>query len=510
MFRLPFGKKPAELPSVESVVNEALALLKAGRAVDAEARMRRHIAQVEETLGTTNAKYAEAQAGYASLLQIVGKTDAALEAHRAAQEWEPPLSDKVARKDWLTFVTDFGLALGAADELDEAEATLRRGLQGRLDYYGREHPGYAFGLEPLVTILLRTARYEEALTLQDEVIKNFASNGHPRFLQALVILSAASVAVGVIPTPLAGFTTSDTGAFEQLASEGPEILTDIPHPFRQPVLLEIAELVAQHCGEANPARLSLLAQIVNNETEEDEPDHEVRISCARKLFAAYEGQKNYAKAGMALLGLAFAQGEAGDVASASQSYERARIGAERLGDFSQASSAERNHGLLLSSGNQESTEAETRLRNALALAIRAKNVELQGKAEGCLGIFYQHINRLPDAEPLLAASVSHLRMSASDAVVIRAHLTALQRGISCGCNNLEETFYENYCAAIREQVEAEMPGLLEDISFAQDEGGIRSLQVKIAREPSQPELERLQIVVTQAEAAFRQKVRERR
>jgi tetratricopeptide (TPR) repeat protein len=274
-------------------------------------------------------------------------------------------------------------------------------------------------------------------------------------------------------------------------------------------LLEVAELAATHCGEAHPARLSLLAQIANNEAGEEEPDHAVRISCAQKLFTAFEAQKDYAQAGQALLGLAFAQGDAGDIPAAAKSYERARIAGERMGDFAQASSAERNHGLMLSSLDRESPEAEARLRNAVTLATRAGDVESRGKAEGCLGVYYQHIDRLPEAEPLLKAAVAHMPASTSDAVVIRAHLTALQNGVSCGCDDMEGAFQESYCAAIREQVEREMPGLLENISFAPDESGKWSVQVRIAREPSPSELERLHIVVTQAEAAFRQGVTER-
>lgn len=509
MLRFPFKNKSDNLPTIEQVMNEAMTLLQGGRPIDAEALVRRHISDVEAQAGTANAKYADAQAGYGALMQQLGKTDASLVAHEAAQAWEPPTSDPTARKDWLTFVMNYGIVLSDAGQLEKAEAVLRRGLAGRLEFYGRNHPGYAFGLEPLVSILLRQERYAEALMAQEEVIENFAANSHPRFLQALVILGAARVASGAAGPSLAGFQASSRDVVEQLATQAPDILAEYPNAIKRVVLLEIAELATTHCGDAHPARLALLARIVNNEAEDADPDHEVRIACAQKLFAAYESQREYAKAGMALLGLALAQGDAGDVAAASRSYERARIAGERLGDFAQASCAERNHGLLLASTHRESPEAEARLRNAVTLALRAKHGEFQGKAEGCLGIFYQHIGRLPEAEPLLVASLSHLPVSSPDAVTIRAHLAALQKGISCGCDNMEGAFFESYCAAIREQVEAEMPGLLEEISFEPDDNGGRSLQVRIAREPSPEELERLHIVVTQAEAAFRQRVTER-
>lgn len=511
MFGLPFGKKKDDLPPIEQVMNEAMSLLQGGRPVDAEARVRRHVTDVETKFGRGNAKYSDAQAGYGALMRMQGKTDASLAAHKAAQEWEPPKSDSAARKDWLTFIANYGQVLENADLLSEAEQVLRRGLAGRLDYYGREHPGYAFGLEPLVMVLMKQERYAEALTAQEEVIDNFAGNRHPRFLQALVILGAARVGAGAAGPALAGFNASGSEPVEQMATEAPDLLSDLPNRIKQRVLLEIADLAAEHCGETHPARLKLLAAITNNAAtgEEEEADHALRIASAEKLFRAFESQRDYKRAGEALLGLAYAQGDAGDVAAAGKSYERARIAGERLGDYSQASSAERNHGLLLSSHDRHSPEAEARLRNAVSLAERAGDLDFQGKAEGCLGIFYQHIDRLAEAEPWLNASVAHLSNSGSYSVTVRAHLTALKKGDSCGCDNMEETFFDSCCDAIREQVESEMPGLLEHISYEPDENGERSLQVRIGREPTEDELQRLHIVVTQAEAAFRQQVTQR-
>ncbi|MBC8142129.1 MAG: hypothetical protein H7Y38_11890 [Armatimonadetes bacterium] len=506
-----FGKSPVTAPpSVETAVAEVMAHLQARRPVDAEARMREHVAAVVAFAGERSAAFNESQAGLAGVLKMLGKTRDSLAAFQAAQDWEPPIEDAATHKDWLTFVTDYGQELGAAGELAEAETVLKRGLAGRLAFYGREHPGYAFGLEPLVSVLLAQERYAEAAMVQEEVIDNFAASGHPRFLQALLILGAARVASGAVGPALAGFSAPDRAKIEELANVAPDVLGAFPHPFRQPVLVEVAELAATHCPDSLAHR-NLLAQIVNNEAEQDAPNYALRVEYAQKLFALLERARDYANAGHALLGLALAQGDAGDIPGATKSYRRVRIAGERMGDFAQASAAERNLGLLLSKDRQENAEAEACLQNAVALAKRSDDTEALGKAEGCLGVYYQHIERFADAEPLLISAMPHLPVSSSDAVIMRAHLAALRANISCGCDegNMESAFYNSLCAAISAQVEAELPGLLKSVVYEADASGERSLQVSLLRSPLPEEMERLQIVVTQAEASFKRSVVER-
>jgi hypothetical protein len=45
---------------------------------------------------------------------------------------------------------------------------LREGLAGREQLYGQGHPGYAFGLEPLASVLFRLGKTDEALDWYDK------------------------------------------------------------------------------------------------------------------------------------------------------------------------------------------------------------------------------------------------------------------------------------------------------------------------------------------------------
>jgi hypothetical protein len=62
----------------------------------------------------------------------------------------------------LSYRLNLGMVLRMAGRLDGAETELRHGAEDRLAFYGREHPGYAFGLEPLAEVLLQRGNASEA------------------------------------------------------------------------------------------------------------------------------------------------------------------------------------------------------------------------------------------------------------------------------------------------------------------------------------------------------------
>jgi tetratricopeptide (TPR) repeat protein len=353
---------------------------------------------------------------------------------------------------------------------------------------------------------MRMERYEEAKSVQEQAVEIFRQSQHPRFVPALALLGAARQATNEQGALLKGIATLPKSAVEQLATEGPELLERFPNRIRQPVLLEIAALVTEQCGATSPVRLNLLAQIANNETEAGaEANHEVRLLAAQMSYNALKETGDVERIIQGLMGLAYAQTEAGSSSDAEDSYRKARLLAEETADYGLASQVARNHGLSLAE-QEERERAEPLLRDAVALAGRSGDRVMLGRSECALGIFLQHGDRHEEAEPLLEAALEHLPATEADAIYARSHYTALQQGGACGCDQMEGAFFENYCLAIREQVEKEMPGLLKSIVYKGGDGEEAGLQVEINRKPTEKELERLHIVVTQAEAAFRQRM----
>ena len=474
-------------------------------------RLRRHLETVEKTAGRQSAVYNDAQAGYAALLTLLGKKSEALNAYAAACAYEPDADAQAEeRKDWLTFMGDWGGALSAAGQAEAAEAVLRRALAGRERFYGRSHPGYAFGLEPLARHLLENGRPQDALPLQREAAQNFHASGHPRFLSAVTLLSAMETAAGIAPDALQGLPPLSPESVEEMARAAPGLLERLPNAIRQPTLSTIAALALERCGADNQAALSLLAHIANNETEAGaDADHAMRQNAAHLLVEAFERQNRPAELAQALMGLALAQSGASDIAGAAASYDRARdIGLQRKDDALVAQS-ERNHGLMLAETGDR-MGAEARLRAALLYAERSGSAERIGEAECALGIFLQHGREYEAARPLLQAALNRLPGANSNAIYARSHLTALDQNTTCGCDGMEEALETALCASVREQIDAALPGLLESLAFSGDNDGGPSLHVRLSRKPSDSEMERLHILVTQAEAAFKKGLLERR
>ena len=171
-------------------MKRAVELLHAGRTVEAEEEMARAAQVAEATHGTDHPNTATAYNELGTILLNVQNLPAAIDAYRRACSGLMPTDDQPLR-DRLTFLMNLGMALQYANQLKEAEDVLIEGLKARGKYYGTKHPGYAFGLEPLATLLMRKGRLDEAIEMFNAVVENFWSNGHPRVARALALRAEA-------------------------------------------------------------------------------------------------------------------------------------------------------------------------------------------------------------------------------------------------------------------------------------------------------------------------------
>src|SRR5690349_18089422 len=137
----------------------AFALLREGRLVDAEDLMTRELQAVTARHGQGSAAWASAQCDLGNVLLNADQLGRAVDCFRLAASVAG--HDDESRKDRLTYRMNLGMTLRMAGRLDEAEKELRQGLEERLAFYGREHPGYAFGLEPLADLLLARGEVRE-------------------------------------------------------------------------------------------------------------------------------------------------------------------------------------------------------------------------------------------------------------------------------------------------------------------------------------------------------------
>ncbi|BCY10528.1 hypothetical protein L3i22_056160 [Actinoplanes sp. L3-i22] len=478
----------------------AFALLREGRLVDAESLMSRELRSAADKHGTGSPAWASAQCDLGNVLLNADQLDRAIECYRQAASAPP--RDHETHKDQLTYRMNLGMALRLAGRLDEAEASLREGVQERLAFYGREHAGYAFGLEPLADLLLERGDGARARQVVEEAVANFWRNGHARVATALA-LRAAIVHAGGTGEPLfVGLDQLPDPVVEELAGA---VVTRLDHadPASKELLAALIDAVGTRLGADHQATLNALSALAN--LSSDLGDQSGRVEAIERVLDSYDRQGRLEDAVTAALGLAMAQSETGDDDAALRTYEAAYRRADQVGRPELQSQVLRNWGLALNELGS-TAPAEYRLTAALTQARRGADHETVGRALVALGLFFQHEARLPEAQRVLEEGLPLLGPAHPDALAGRSHLGAVLDGRTCGCGDMPGTIAD----AFREFVLTRLPtDLLERLDVTIEDGEFK-IGVHLRREPTETELERLNAVFRSAHAEFRRSLQQPR
>ncbi|MEU1841383.1 tetratricopeptide repeat protein [Micromonospora chersina] len=483
-----------------SPVEVAFALLQEGRIGDAENLMTRELQAAAHRYGQGSPEWASAQCDLGNVLLNADQLDRAVECYRRAASAMP--RDHESRKDQLTYRLNLGMALRMAGRLDEAEAELRQGVQERLAFYGREHAGYAFGLEPLADVLRQRGDVAGARQVVEEAVANLWRNGHERVASALA-LRAAIVHAGGTREPL--FVGLQQLPDEVVEEVGRVVIQMLDHddPASKPLLTALVAALEERLGVDHQATLNALSALAN--LGRDLGDQAGRIEAIVRVLASYDRQGRQEEALMAALGLAMAQDEAGDAEAALRTYASAHARAERIGRPELRSQVLRNWGLALKEAGQLGL-AEQRLTEAVNQARRGTDHDTVGRACIALGLFLQHEARLPEARTALEEGLSVMDPVHPDAIIGRSHLGAVLDGRTCGCGDMAGTIAD----AFRDFVITRLPAdLLDRLDVAIVDGDFK-IDVRLRREPTQGELDRLNEVFQTAHAEFRHRISEPR
>jgi tetratricopeptide (TPR) repeat protein len=490
------GRQSVDFPPVTTpptAIDVAFALLREGRMGDAENLVTRELSAVADKHGEGSAPWASAQSDLGTVLLKTGQHDRAIECYRRAVSAAP--RDHESHKDQLTYRLNLGLALRMAGRLDEAEAELRQGAQERLAFYGREHAGYAFGLEPLADLLLRRGNQAEARQIVEEAVANLWRNGHERVASALALRAVIVHAAGTGEPLFPGLSQLPDEVVAQIGGGVAEALDD-GDPASMSLLTATVAALEERLGRDHQATLNALSAQAN--LGRGLGDHAARVKAIERVLASYDRQGRQEAAVMAALGLAMAQGEAGDAEAGLATYARAHAKAARSGAPELRSQVLRNWGLALKEAGQ-AVPAEQRLTEALSEARRGADHDTVGRASVALGLFLQHEERLPEARAVLEEGLAVMDPVHPDAIVGRSHLTAVLDGRTCGCGDMESTIAD----AFREFVLTRLPAdLLDRLDVAIVDGDFK-IEVALNREPTQPEMENLNAVFQTAQAEFR-------
>ncbi|MCO5994264.1 tetratricopeptide repeat protein [Actinoallomurus rhizosphaericola] len=477
----------------------AYALLREGRPADAEQLMVRELQAVERRHGRGSPEWASAQCDLGNLLFGCDRPDRAIECFRSACEGPAP-DDPEAYKERLTYRLNLGTALLMTGRLDEADAELRRNLEERLAFYGRPHPGYAFGLEPLADVLLRRGAVHEAREAIEEAIGNFWRNGHERVATALALRAEIVTAEGGRDPLFPGLDQLPDEVVEDLAAT---VLNRTgaarPDDAAKAVLTGLTTVLEARLGPDHQATLNALSHLAN--LGRHLGDGPGRVAAIHKVLSSYDRQGRAEDALMAALGLAMAQSDAGDPAGALRTYAQARTRADALGRPELSSQVLRNWGLALAEVDRPA-EAEERLREAVAAAELGHDYEMLGRARIALGLFLQHGERFAEAGQVVEAGLATLDVAHPDAIVGRSHLTAILEGRSCGCGNIQGTIAD----AFRDFVVGRLPrDLLDGLDVTAKDGEF-AVSVRLRREPTEDEITHMNRVIESANAEFRKRL----
>jgi tetratricopeptide (TPR) repeat protein len=483
-------------------LDKAIQLAQKGKTVEGEELLLGTLQNAETRHGKDSFKYADAANAVGLYLAQLGQADRALPYFRAACAIPMPNGGE-PQKDYLSFLLNLAYALSASGEMDEAEKALRRGLEGREAFYGRDHAGFAFGLEPLAMHLLKRERYAEAQPLFDEVVQNFWKNRHPRISQAIALRAEALKAIEEPMPAFGGLDELPDGVIDEIGQAVISRIEETSPVLLRKVLVDLLPLLEARLGETHQTTLNTLATIANNETlAGEDADYALRETVARRIMTAFEKAGRVDEAVHAAMGLALGQSSAGDNEGAVETYRDAVARVARLGKPALESQVRRNYGLLLAELERKE-EAEGEMRQAVTLAQAGKDREMHGRAQVALGIFYQHNARLSEAEPLLAEAIRTLGPAHADSICARSHLHAIQTGGGCGCGDTPDAYLRSF----EEYVMSLLPSdLVESVKASvHPEQGL-SLSVQVKREIKPEEAQHLNRILEHATAEFRKRI----
>ncbi|HEV3164223.1 MAG TPA: tetratricopeptide repeat protein [Isosphaeraceae bacterium] len=448
------------------------------------------VQDAQKLFGSESPQYADALFQLAQFFMAIDKLDLAADAvGKAAQV---PVPGPEGRQKQLGYLRNQGEVLVQAGELQAAERIHRDGLQQRLEFYGPEHAGFAFGLEALAEVVWNLGRAEEALDLVQQAMAIFHRDGDPQFIPAFVL--RAFILRTLMPTePVFEFERADDEVIDAMVEHTLSRAERSEPATAQSVLGNLLGEVAA-VRDLTDHRLLPIANALADQARLAGDLEAWRGALESSLqFCAASGQD--------LIGvkveqaLALAQDVSGLEAQAEKTYRTALKRAKTFGDATLMAGLLRNYGLFLDQ-HDRSQEAQPKLQQAVQAARAGREPEMIGRCLVALGIQHQHAGRLSEAQPLLEESLSLLAPMHADALSGRSHLEAIKARRTCGCGDMAGAMGQ----AIEEVIRRSLPpGLLKSVQLGEDQ----QIQVKLTRKPTDEEAQQLSAAMEAARYEYR-------
>jgi Tfp pilus assembly protein PilF len=389
------------------------------------------------------------------------------------------------REHALALALNYGELLTKTGRAADAIGVLSANLTDRERHFGGAHPSVAQAKIPLSAALFGVGQVDRAVDVARQAASALWDDGSPQFGHALghlALMVGPSVFEGLIGTP--------TAVHEELIWSLETAIPEVDPHSRIAALGGAAEWL-EVTGDANgQARLKALA-VLTNVARSVGADRE-RQQALAQMHAIALARDDARLALQTMLGLALAESEAGQEASAEASYHLAAVTAEPLGPDA-VSDVYRNFGLFLGEIGR-ADDADAALRRSVEVAASA---EARGHAELSYGIYAQHEGRSAEAALLLTSALAKLPANHPDRAFAQVHLQALRERRPCGCGAPQQ-IDADLTALVLEQLPA---GLVDSVRVVDGHP-----QVQVLRSPAPSEMDLIRAAVEQAWADIRHRL----
>lgn len=410
------------------------------------------LAHVEKQRGAATPAYAAALFEHASLCLLLGMARRAVGAMRTASEIRG--NTREDEKNRLTYLMNLGDMLAYAGELEEALAVHQQGLAQREQFYGKQHPGYAYGLDSWADVAIALGRNKESLEAAQQSLAIYDAAGHERVPHAwgLIFLAAGGM----------------KATWKEL---------QIPPAMAHAILADLANRQLPAAPTAELAAVTLLTQYARDDDvilqswglverrAMKAGDHVTRLAALERIREIAEARHDRDLVLDAELGIALTHDKAGRHEDAARHYERAIEQARANGNPADTSKALRNAGLYFV---QHDADRGLALLREAADAREARGEE-RARSRIALGIQLQHRGELAEARDRLAGGLAEIDASHPDAICGRSHLRAIEEKHSCGCGDVGGEIHAQVERIVRERLPE---GMLDRIVFDGDNVGI--------------------------------------
>lgn len=475
------------LDDLSPAMQAALPLLFQGETDAAVQVLAAAVDAARDASGDASLALLDATQDLARLYERLGRLEDAIAVWQAACVVATPQDEPRERRRLASLVAWADL-LEQAGRPAEALVVLARGVEDRAALFGRDHPGYAFGLEPLAELLFSQGRNREAAAAIDAAVAIFAANGHARLAESSVLRAYVRHALGERTGLWSGLVAAEPAVIDrvldELAARSQE--RDAPQEADRALAYALAEELDATFGPQH--ELSARAMSLIQWLEAQRGNHAARRTALLRLAAYFAATGDDRRQIEIAWQLADTAEEADDLEAASDHYQAAVAQADQHGDPRDQAWIRDRYGSFL--GRQGQLDEAVRvLKEAVALAEPTGDAELLGQALISLGIAQKYAGDREAALARLAQGVSLLPEDHAYAAIGREQFARLEEGVDDG-----PTLAEGLVTLIRARLPADFD-LEYRIDFTADECIARLVS---PRQPTEAELNAFTYAVQEA------------